>query len=230
MLALPRLGFVFAALGVSILTLLQGNAGDALVLVVGVAIAVAVAPRGKPPWSLSVGAPLLGVFGLAGAWPAVAARATTARGRAALGFAGWVWLVFAGRLAGTALYVQPPPGEPPRSVWSGSLSEAIHHVLGPMISSGALAPAPVWALAAAVLPLLVRRRSLAHDAAAVIGWTLAVVLFTELAIAVVHFSPPPAALSTVVPGAIAGCAVAIAPSALARRRTMRGGYTQARLP
>jgi eukaryotic-like serine/threonine-protein kinase len=230
MLALPRLGFLIAAIGVSILALIQGNAGDALLLTLGAAVAVAVAPRGRPPWSLSVGAPLLGVLGLAGAWPAVAARATTARHRAVLGFTGWIWLVFAGSLAGTALYVQLPPGGPPRSVWTGSLYEAINHVLGTMISSGALAPAPVWALGAAVLPLLVRRKSLALDAAAAVGWTLAVVLFTELAIAVVHFSSPTATLTTVVPGAVVACAVAFAPSALARWRTMRGGYTQARLP
>jgi hypothetical protein len=78
--------------------------------------------------------------------------------------------------------------------------------------------------------LLVRRKSLALDAAAVVGWTLAVVLFSVLAIAVVHFSSPTATLATVVPGAVVAGAVAIAPSALARRRTMRGGYTQARLP
>jgi hypothetical protein len=230
LLALPRLGFVIAVIGVTILALIQGNAGDALLLAFGAAIAIAVAPRGRPPWSLSVGAPLLGVVGLAGAWPAVAARATTARGRAALGFTGWVWLVLAGRLAGTTLYVQGPPGGPPRTLWSGSLYEATHHVLGTLISSGALAPAPVWALGAAILPLLVRRKSLALDAAAVVGWTLAVVLFTELAISITHFSSPAATLVTVVPGAVAACAVTIAPSALAKRRTMRGGYTQARLP
>ena len=230
MLVLPRLGFVIAAFVVSILALVQGDAGDALLLVLGAAVAIAVAPRGKPPWSLAVGAPLLGVLGLAGAWPAIAARATTTRSRAALGFTGWVWLVFAGRLAGTALYVRVPPGAPPHSLWSGSLYQATHHVLGAMIGSGALAPAPVWALGAAVLPLVVRRKSLALDVAAVVGWALAVVLFTELAISVVHFSSPAASLTTVVPGTIAACAVAIAPSVLARRRTVRGGYAQARLP
>jgi hypothetical protein len=230
MLALPRLGFVIAVIAVSLAAVIQGNAGDALLLAFGAAVAIAAAPRGRPPWSLSVGAPLLGVVGLAGAWPAVAARATTARGRAALGFTGWVWLVLAGRLGGTTLYVQVPAGGPPRTLGSGSLYEATHHVLGTMISSGALAPALVWALAAAILPLLVRRKSLALDAAAVVGWTLAVVLFTELAISITHFSSPTATLLTVVPGAIAACAVAVAPSALARRRTMRGGYTQARLP
>jgi hypothetical protein len=147
-----------------------------------------------------------------------------------LGFTGWVWLVFAGRLAGTALYVGVPQGGLPHSVWGGSLYEATHHVLGGMISSGALAPAPVWAIGAAVLPLLVRRKSLALDAAAVAGWALAVVLFSELAISIAHSSSPAATLVTVVPGAVAACAIAIAPSVLARRRTMRGAYTQARLP
>jgi hypothetical protein len=230
MLALPRLGFVIAAFVVSIVALVHGDAGDALLLVLGAAAAIAVAPRGKPPWSLAVGAPLLGVVGMAGAWPAVAARAATSRGRAALGFTGWVWLLFAGRLAGTTLYVQVPSGAPPHSIWSGSLYQATHHVLGAMISSGALAPAPVWAVGAAVLPLLVRRKSLVLDAAAVIGWALALVLFTELAISVAHFSSPAASLTSVVPGTVVACAVAITPSVLARRRTVRGGYAQARLP
>jgi len=215
---------------VSILALVQGSAGDALLLVLAAAVAIAVAPRGKLPWSLSVGAPLLGVLGLAGAWPAIAARATTTRSRAALGFTGWVWLVFAGRLADTTLYIHIPLGGPSQSLWSGSLHQATHQVLGGMIGSGAFAPAPVWALGAAVLPLLVRRKSLAVDAAGVVGWALAVVLFTELAISVVHFSSPAASLVTVVPGTIAACAVAIAPSVVARRRIVRGGYAQPRLP
>ena len=230
MLALPRLGFVITAIAVAFLAVLQGHAGDSVLIAVGAAVAIAVAPRGRPPWSLAVGAPALGVLGLAGAWPALAARATTARGRAALGFTGWLWLALAGRLAGTTLYVQVPPGGPARSLWSGSLYEATHHVLGGLISSGALAPAPVWALAAVVLPLLVRGRSLAVDAVAVVAWALLVVLFCELAIWVAHISSPAATLATALPGAVAACAVAIAPSAFAAWRTMRGGYTPVRVP
>jgi hypothetical protein len=221
MVALPRLGFIIAAIAVSILAVLQGHAGDALLVVVGAVVAVAAAPRGRPPWPLAVGAPLLGVLGLAGAWPAFAARATTARGRAALGFTGWVWLVLAGTLAGTGLYVQPPPGGPPATIWSGSPYEATHHVLGGLVSSGAFAPAPVWALAAVLLPLLVRRKSLARDAVAVVAWALLLVAFTEVAMAVGHFSSPTAILRTALPGAIAACAVALAPSMLATRRTIR---------
>jgi hypothetical protein len=230
MLALPRLGFVVAAIAVSLLAVLQGHAGDALVLAAGAAVAVAVARRGRPPWPLAVCAPLLGVVGLAGAWPALAARAATARERAALGFTGWVWLVLAGRLAGTTLYVQVPTGAPPHSLWSSSPYEATHHVLGGLIGSGALAPAPVWALAAVLLPPLVKRRSLALDAAAVGAWALLLVAFTELAITVGHLSSPVATLHSSLPGAIAACAVALAPSALAKRRAVRGRHAPAPLP
>ena len=230
MLALPRLGFVIVAIAVSVLAVLQGHAGYALLLALGALTAVVVAPRGRPPWPLAGGAPLLGVLGLAGAWPALAARAKTTHGRAALGFTGWVWLALAGRLTGTALYVAVPSGGPSPSLWSGSPYEASHHVLGGLISSGALAPAPVWALAAVLLPLLVRRKSFARDAAAVVAWALLVVLFTELAISVGHFASPAGTVHTAVVGAVAACAVAIAPSALAARGTMRGGYAQVGVP
>jgi hypothetical protein len=99
-----------------------------------------------------------------------------------------------------------------------------------LISSGALAPAPVWAAAAVVLPLLVRRKSLALDAAAVIAWALLVVLFTELAISVAHFGPAAATVHTAVVGAVAACVTALAPYALAIKRTIRSGYTHAPLP
>lgn len=230
MLALPRLGFVIVAMAACILMVLQGDAGFALLLALGAATAIVVNPRGRPAWPLAVGASLLGVLGLAGAWPALAARATTTRGRAALGFTGWVWLVLAARLTGTTLYVQIPPGGPSRSLWSGSPYEASHHVVGGLISSGALAPAPVWALAAVLLPLLVRRRSLARDFAAVAAWAVLLALFTELAISVGHFASVPATVHSAVVGAVVACAVGIAPSALAAWGTTRGGYRHVRVP
>jgi hypothetical protein len=99
-----------------------------------------------------------------------------------------------------------------------------------LISSGALAPAPVWALAAAVLPLLVRGSSLARDLAAAAAWASLLVLFTELAISVQHVGAAAASLHSVVVGALAAVAVAIAPSALAAWRKMHGGYTESRVP
>lgn len=230
MLVLPRLGFVAAAILLCVLAVAQGHAAEALLLFVGAVVAILAAPRGRPPWTLAVGAPLLGVVGLAGAWPAIAARASTVRGRAALGFTGWIWLALASCLASAPIYVAVPTGVPSGALWSSSLYEATHNVLGALISSGALAPAPVWALAAVLLPLLVRRRSLALDAAAVLGWALLLALFTELAVSLGHFASPAATLHAVVVGALAAGAIAIAPSALEARRTLKSGYTTQEVP
>ncbi len=229
MLLVPRLGFALSAAALILVAVIQGHAGDALVIAFGVLLAVALAPRGRPPWSLSIGAPLLGALGLAGAWPAVAARWSSARGRAVLGATGWLWLALGSRLAGHTLYVQVPGG-PPHSLWSASPYEAMHHVLGGLISSGALAPAPVWGLAAAVLPLLVGRRSLVLDLVAVAAWAGALVLFTELAISLQHFSAAPATVHAALLGAIAAGAVAIAPAAASAVRSGRRGYTGLEVP
>lgn len=228
MLALPRLGFAVAAVLLCVLAVVQGHAGVALLLAVGALVAAFAAPRGRPPWTLAVGAPLLGAVGLAGAWPALAARAPTVRGRAALGFTGWIWLALAGGLASAPGYVAAPTVAP--AVWSGSLYETTHTVLGGLISSGALAPAPVWALAAVLLPPLVRRRSLVSDATAVLVWTLLLVLFTELAISLGHFGSTAATVHTAVVGALLAAAIAIAPSALEAWRKMKSGYPTEEVP
>jgi hypothetical protein len=229
MLLVPRLGFLLTVGALTLLAVVQGHAGDALVIAFGAAIAIALAPRGKPPWAISVGAPLLGVIGLAGAWPALAAQWGSTRGRAVLGATGWLWMALASSLAGQALYVQVSV-RPPRSLWSGSPYETVHHVLGTLFSSGALAPAPVWALGAVVLPLLIRRRSLALDLLSVVAWAAALVLFTGLAISVLHSSSAPATVHTALLGAIAASAVAIAPTALAATRTARRGHTNLEVP
>ncbi len=229
MLLVPRLGFLLTVGALALVAVVQGHAGDALVIAFGAALAIALAPRGRPLWAISVGAPLLGMIGLAGAWPALAARWGTARGRAVLGATGWLWLALASRFAGHALYVQVSGG-PPHSLWSGSPYEAMNHVLGTLISSGALAPAPVWALGAAALPLLVRRKSPTLDLLSVTAWAASLVLFTELAISLLNSSAAPATVHTALLGAIAASAVAIAPTALAAARTARRGYTELEVP
>jgi hypothetical protein len=222
-LVLPRLGFIAVTSALAAAALLRGHSGEALIVVVGALIPIITQPRGGIAWPLPVGAPALGVLGLAGAWPAFAAKAASAWRRAALGLTGWIWLLLATPLSGSALYLHTPTGLPSHRVWSSSLYETAHHVLAPLISSGALAAAPVWALAAVSLPYLTKRRSLALDAIRVAGWTGFVVFATELA---VHASSPPSTLrapDTAVLGAVAGALVALAPSVAAtwgeRRRS-----------
>ena len=230
MLALPRAGFAFVAAGVALIAGIQGHAGEALVIALAALIPVAVSPRGEPLWSLSGGAPLLGVVGLAGAWPAIAARAASVRGRAVLGLVGWIWLALASPMTGSATYVKLPPGSQSLGVWSTSAYEAFHQVLGALVSSGALAAAPVWALAAVVLPPLVARRSLLIDAGRVAVWAGMLVGCTEAAIALTHFGVGRATLHGAAVGATGAAVIALAPSALAAWRRSRSGYLEAGLP
>jgi hypothetical protein len=186
--------------------------------------------RAEPPWPLAAGAPLLGAIGLGGAWPAIAARAGSLRARAVLGLVGWLWLAVATRLTGASLYLVGPGGGPPLSAWSSSPYEAAHQVLGGLLSSGALAPALVWALAAAVLPLLVGKKSLLLDAGRVALWTLTVVICTQAAIALARLGSGHATLHGAALGAVGAAAVALAPSLLSAWRKTHSAYVEPGLP
>jgi serine/threonine protein kinase len=230
MLALPRAGFALVAASLTLLVGIQGHAGEALVIAIGALVPIAVSPRGEPLWPLAGGAPLLGLVGLAGAWPAIAARADSARARAVLGLVGWVWLALASPMAAGGTYVSLPAGSPPLGVWSTSAYEAFHQVLGALLSSGALAVAPVWALAAVVLPTVVTRRSLLLDVGRVAVWAGVLVASTEAAISLAHFGLGRATLHGTVLGVIGAAVIALAPSAAAAWTRNRSGYLEAGLP
>jgi serine/threonine-protein kinase len=229
-LALPRAGFALVAASLALLAAIQGHAGEALVIAVGALVPIAVSPRGEPLWPLAGGAPLLGLVGLGGAWPAIAARAKSMRARAVLGLVGWIWLALASPMDGSGMYVSLPAGSPPLGVWSTSAYETFHHVLGALLSSGALAAAPVWALAAVVLPKMVTRRSLFVDAGRVAAWAAVLVASTEAAISLAHFGLARATLSGTVLGAVGAGVIALTPSAAAAWTRNRSGYLEAGLP
>jgi eukaryotic-like serine/threonine-protein kinase len=222
MLALPRLGWGAAAIGLLIVALTQGRAGAALVLGLAALVPVFALPLAGVAWPLSAGAPALGALGLGGAWPALAARAATPWRRAALGLTGWVWLALAAPLGGTGLYLAKLPGTPDPTVWTSSLYDTVHHVLAPLLSSGALAPAPLWALGAVTLPLLVKRRSFPLDAVRVVVWAAVLVSATTAVLGSIHAPRTLTTPSTAVLGAVAGAVAALAPGALAAWRSQRG--------
>jgi hypothetical protein len=87
----------------------------------------------------------------------VAGRAGGALTRTVLGAAGLWWLLLAEPLVGRELLVGTPPGE------AGETLEQL-------VSSGALLLAPLWAVAALVLPWLVAGRSLAADLVLATTW------------------------------------------------------------
>jgi hypothetical protein len=126
-------------------------------------------------------APLLGVIGLATAFPALAGQAVRPLHRAALGALGLWWLLLAEALTGHRLLLGSPPGAQPRGLWQLSASDAFTHAVAPLVTSGALAVAAVWALMAVLLPVVVRGRAAALDIVAATAWAAALAAGTRAA-------------------------------------------------
>lgn len=171
---LPRLGWL--ATVVVLLSWLAGPAGapgTALVVAAGVAAIPPLLPFGGRAWSLPFAAPLLGAAMLAGAYPAVAGQARSIWRRAALGALGFWLLALAEPLARTTLFYGRARGTQPLPRWDDSLDGAIDHALRPLLESGMLATAALWAAGAAVLPWLVRGRRAAIDLIAATLWAAA---------------------------------------------------------
>ncbi|MGZ4293410.1 MAG: protein kinase domain-containing protein [Solirubrobacteraceae bacterium] len=233
-LLLPRLGWAALIGAAAAAAVSQQRPGAAIVITIALLLPLVVSPAAPTTWSLSAGAPALGLIGLAGAWPAVAARAGHLWTRAALGAIGWVWLLLGAAIAGKALYLPRVPGialTPPSQDWMSSPSATVTHLLNPLVSSGVLAPAAVWALASVTLPWLIRRRSLLLDALRVLAWAAIVVSCTGAAIAAVHGSDAIGAPPSALIGAAAAAAVALAPSLLEMwRGALHSGGPRARVP
>jgi hypothetical protein len=176
---LPRVGWLLAAWAIEVWLLAGGHSGTALVLAVAILPVAALLPFAGTLWSWPGAAPALGALGLAGAFPALAGQASTVVRRAALGALGLLWLELAEVLTGTRLLAGPAAGTAARASWDGSAARALDHAIAPLLSSGLLAVAALWALAAAVLPWVVRGRSAALDLAAASAWAAALAVATQ---------------------------------------------------
>jgi hypothetical protein len=206
--AVPRAGWIMLVTALSVAAALDHRPGGALAILLAALVPMLLLPRTGTAWPLPAVAPGLGALGLAGAWPALAAAAGSAWRRAALGAAGWIWLVLAVPVAGANLYLAGIPGTPPPHVWMGSIHETFHHVLWPLASAGAFTPALVWAAAAVVLPFVVRQRLIALDAIRVVIWAAMVVSATEVILAADRLASP----GTAVLGAVASGLLALTPN------------------
>ena len=175
---LTRLGWIAAVLGVCgwLASPDANREGTALVLAVAAAPVPLLLPRAGALWSLPVLAPLLGAIALGPAFVAVAGQVTGLWRRAALGAAGMVWLAIAEVLGGEELLFGPADGTLPRSDWQGSLDAAATDALGPLLTSGVLATALVWAAFAVLLPLVVRGRQLVLDALGAALWATGLIV------------------------------------------------------
>jgi serine/threonine protein kinase len=220
--ALPRVGWLVITSAVGALATVQGRPGAALILAVAALVPVLLTPRSGSTWPLGAGAVAFGLAGLAGAWPALAGRASGPWRRASIGACGWIWLVLAAPIHGAGLYLHQPAGAPSSVAgWSGSLTHTLDTVIRPILGSGALSAAPVWAAAAVVLPWLLRGRGLALQFVLVSAWSAMVVSATGTAISLVHSPDRLLGSSTAVAGAVAGALVALAPGAAEAVRTSR---------
>ena len=212
-LVLPRLGWLGLIVALCAGALVRGHAGAALVIAIAALAPVLLLPARPSAWPLSAAAPALGLIGVAGAWPAFASRAPGTVQRAALGAIGWIWLLLAGAVLGPGhvLYLPHVPGVPPPAAWIGSLSQTTDHLLPALLTTGVLAPAVVWALAAVTAPWLVRGGSLVLDAVRVVAWAALVVSATSAAVVAVHGTDVVGAAPTAVLGAAVCAVVALAP-------------------
>jgi hypothetical protein len=221
-LLLPRIGWIVLTVIATLAISAAAHVGFALIVLIALMLPALLLPLAPTAWPANAGGVALGLVGLGGAWPAIAGRAGGMWRRAGLGAAGYVWLLLAAPLAGRGLYVSGLPGLETRANWSDTLAATVHQLLLPLLRSGALAPAAVWALSALVLPWLVRGRSLPADVVMAVVWSATTVAATTAVLAAARASPmqagliqagpahpsahPATALS--VPGATSGAIVA----------------------
>ena len=179
---LPRLAWV-----VALVALLAGLGAEEVTLVVAAAAVpvVLLVPRQGTLWSLPAAAPALDVIGLAGLHPALAGQARTLTSRAALGALGFWWLTLA------PIVTQSDPD------------------LASIAEPGVAALAGLWAVAAAVLPFLVRGRRLSVDVVGATVWAAGLAAATTtIAEALSYTEPDGTIAASVAAGALAVLAAA----------------------
>ena len=221
-LLLPRIGWLVTAAAV-LAWLVVPVPGIALLAACALAPVPVLLARRGPLWSLPAVAAVLGVVGLAGAWPALAGQAARWPARAALGALGGWWVGLAEALTSDRLVLGAPREVLGRAVWEPSALEASQHALWPLVAGGGLGLAALWALAAIALPLLVRGRSAALDLVGVAAWAAALAAATQALSEALVLDPP----RGLVAGAIAGGVVAVGARAAGGRigaRERSGGF------
>jgi hypothetical protein len=216
---LPRIVWLAGALALSLWQAAVGRPGVGLLALAALAPIVLLpvgrrAQGGSGGWLLCALAPLLGVVGMAGAFPAIAGQARRWRMRAAFAAVGDWWLTLAEPLLGHRLWLGVAANTPPREVWEGSLNATAVHVIAPQLSLGVLLGAASWAAGAVLLALIVRGRSAALDVVAVSVWSAALAVVTPLLASsaqghAMQVNPRGAAV-----GAVLGAALAVAARAL----------------
>jgi tRNA A-37 threonylcarbamoyl transferase component Bud32 len=176
--ALPRLGWLALSLTLVVWLGLEGAPGTALIVALGLA-PVPTLLRSTPwLWCAPALAPLLGLLGLALAFPALAGRLGGVWQRSALGALGVWWVILSEVAYGHRLLFGAPAGVDPPQGFRGLPLEAIAHGVLPLASVGELALVVVWAAAAAIAPLAARAPSAGPRALWAIVWATGLIATT----------------------------------------------------
>jgi eukaryotic-like serine/threonine-protein kinase len=193
-----RLGWLGGTLAVCVWQLGGGRPGISLLALCAVLPLVLLVRRPGPWWLAAALAPLLGLEGLAWAFPAFAGQAARWRARALLGALGYLWLGLA---------------EP---LWGSPSNAVAVHSLSALVGMGLPLGLALWGFAATLLPWIVRGRSALADIAAAVLWAAALASAPLLAGSLAHrgLSISQAAPHDVLPGAALGAAVAVVARAL----------------
>jgi hypothetical protein len=154
----PRAGWLALVLAGASALALAGKTGAALLVLCALAPAPALLPGEVWLWSAPALAPALGGIGLAAAFPALAARigGVSAGRRVALGLLGYWWTELAGALAGRRMLLGLPASTRPAARWLDSPAACVDRVLLPLLRFDRIAPGLLWAVAALILPWLLR--------------------------------------------------------------------------
>jgi len=212
--SLPRVVWLACAVAAIVWQVWVGRPGLALLMLAAGFPLVALPRRTAGAWLACALAPVLGLAGLAGAFPAIAGQARAWRVRAAFGALGYWWLILAEPLLSRHLWLGEASGTPARAVWERSLDSAATHVVGPALSLGVLLGAALWGAGAVLLPLPVRGRSAALDVVAATVWSAAIVaaappLDSGLTVQAAQAGPRGAVLGAVFGGFLAVAARAL---------------------
>jgi tRNA A-37 threonylcarbamoyl transferase component Bud32 len=131
-------------------------------------------------------APILSLVGLGPVYPALAGLTRGPAGRALLGGIGYLWIAAWEELAHRTLLLGPV-ADPPAH-WTGSAGTALSDVVAPLLDGEVLAAAGAFALAAFLLPLLIRGRAPILDALGALIWAAG--LISALRLLAGGSSPP----------------------------------------
>jgi eukaryotic-like serine/threonine-protein kinase len=218
-LALPRAVWIACAVVLIAWQASIGRPGVSLLVLAALAPLLALpgergSARVGAGWLTCVLAPVLGLAGLAAAFPAIAGQSSRWHDRALYGALGYWWLILAEPLLARRLWLAPPSGTPSRSVWEGSIGSTAAHVISPALSLGVLLGALLWGAGALVLPWVVRGRNAALDVTATVVWSALIVasapaLDAGLAPGSAHPDPRGAVLGAILGGLIAVSARAL---------------------